>query len=99
MHYVLFYEKIPDFAARQQTLMIAHRSYVMAAAERGDLLLAGSLGNPDDGAAILLFRAESPELAESFAKADPYVTGGIISRWSVRPWDIVAGAGLASLTN
>jgi len=52
--------------------------------------LAGALANPVDGA-VLLFKAESPQVAENFARTDPYVTNGIVRRWHVREWTTVAG--------
>lgn len=55
------------------------------ASERGELVLAGALADPVDGA-VLLFHGDSPEVAEKFAKADPYVTSGIVRRWQVREW-------------
>lgn len=66
-----------------------------AAARSGELVLAGSLADPVDGAALLLFRADSPAVAEQFAVADPYVVHGIISRWHVRTWTTVVGADAA----
>lgn len=92
MFYLLFYEKGPDFAERQSPWQIAHRDHVVKAADRGDLLLAGSLGDPVDGSAVLVFRTDSQKIVEDFAAADPYVINGIISRWSIRPWDVVAGS-------
>ncbi len=92
MVYLLFYEKAPDFAVRQVPFRDAHREHVMAAAE-GSLVLAGSMGLPDDGAAVLVFRGDSPEVAEDFARADPYVQAGVVVRWSVQSWDLVVGAG------
>jgi uncharacterized protein len=43
-----------------------------------------------DGA-VLLFRGDSPKVAEEFAKLDPYVTSGTVKRWYVREWTTVAG--------
>jgi hypothetical protein len=48
-----------------------------------------------DGA-VLLFRAESPAVAERFAAADPYVRHGLVTRWWVRPWTTVVGDGATS---
>jgi heme-degrading monooxygenase HmoA len=42
---------------------------------------------------VLLFRGDSPEVAEKFARADPYVTGGVVKRWHVQEWTTVAGEG------
>jgi uncharacterized protein len=91
VHYLLFYEKASDHAEREVPLQAAHREHVRAAAARGELILAGPLLNPADGANVLLFRADSAATAENFAKADPYVQNGIVTRWNVRPWQTVVG--------
>jgi uncharacterized protein YciI len=44
---------------------------------------------------MLLFEADSPEVVEAFARADPYVTEGLVTRWEVRKWNTVAGEGAA----
>lgn len=93
MHYLLFYEKASGYAERQAPLVTIHLEHVENAARSGELVLAGSLNDPDDGAAILLFHTDSREFVEKFAATDPYVTGGIISRWWIRTWDVVAGSG------
>ena len=41
--------------------------------------------------AVLLFKGESAEIAENFARADPYVTSGAVKRWYVREWTTVVG--------
>ena len=63
--------------------------------ERGELMQAGALANPVDGA-VLLFRGESQEVAESFAKADPYVRNGLVKNWRVREWNTVVGMNAAN---
>ena len=57
---------------------------------RGVVSIGGALGNPPDGA-LLIFRSETPSVAEDFARRDPYVTNGLITRWRVRPWNVVVG--------
>jgi uncharacterized protein YciI len=52
--------------------------------------MGGAVGDPPDGA-LLVFRAASPEVAEAFAREDPYVKQGLIIRWTVKPWTLVAG--------
>ena len=92
MHLLLFYEKVEGFEALQAPLADAHRRHVMQVASQGAMMLAGSLGSPDDGAALILFEADSPSAVEAFANTDPYVIGGVVRRWMVRPWDLVVGA-------
>jgi hypothetical protein len=50
----------------------------------------------DSGRRRLLFSGDSPEVAEKFAKTDPYVVNGAVKRWYVREWTTVAGEGEAT---
>lgn len=95
MHYLLFYEVGEDYASRRASLREAYLGKVWQSHERGELLLAGALANPLDGA-VLLFQGDSPHAAEAFAKADPYVTNGLVKRWYVREWSTVAGENAAT---
>jgi len=90
MHYLLFYEVGDDYVSRRAEFRDAHLEKAWKAYERGELLLGGALANPVDGA-VLLFRGDSAEVAEKFAKADPYVTNGVVKRWHVREWTTVVG--------
>lgn len=89
-HFLLFYETAPDYLARRPAFRQAHLERAWAAAARGELLLGGALADPVDGA-LLLFRGDSPEVAEAFARTDPYVVNGLVSRWRVREWTTVVG--------
>lgn len=90
MHYLLFYEVAEDYVERRAAFRNVHLKLGWEAAERGELVLGGALADPVDGA-VLLFKGESSEVAEKFAKADPYVTNGIVKRWYVRAWTTVVG--------
>ncbi|HWM88321.1 MAG TPA: YciI-like protein [Kofleriaceae bacterium] len=91
MHYLLFYDEVtPDYVERRAEFRSAHLARAWAAHERGELVLAGALADPIDGA-VLLFRGDSPAVAEDFARTDPYVTSGLVVRWRVREWSTVVG--------
>jgi uncharacterized protein YciI/heme-degrading monooxygenase HmoA len=90
MHYLLFYEVDQDYASKRAPFREQHLKKAWEASERGELVLAGALATPMDGA-VLLFRGDSPEVAERFAKTDPYVVGGAVKRWYVREWATVVG--------
>jgi heme-degrading monooxygenase HmoA/uncharacterized protein YciI len=90
MHYLLFYEVGEDYVSRRAEFRDAHLGKAWKASDRGELVLGGALANPVDGA-VLLFRGDSPDVAEKFARADPYVTSGLVKRWHVREWATVAG--------
>ncbi len=90
MHYLLFYSLAPDYLERRAEFRAEHLRLAWAAQNRGELLLAGALTDPVDEA-VLLFQGETPEVAERFAEADPYVRAGLVRAWRVRPWTTVVG--------
>ena len=90
MHYQLIYELVDDYLARRYAFRAEHLALAHAATERGELLMAGAFADPADQA-VLVFAGDSPEAAESFAHADPYVQNGLVKSWRVRPWRVVAG--------
>jgi uncharacterized protein YciI len=90
MHYLLLYDAVPDYLERRAPHRDAHLQKVREAHARGELLLAGALADPADGA-VLVFRGEDATAAEQFAENDPYVLNGLITRWRVRPWTVVVG--------
>lgn len=89
-HFLLIYTLAEDYLDRRPAHREVHLQLAWEAAERGDLVLGGALTDPTDKA-VLLFRGESAAVAESFARADPYVVNGLVERWEVRPWMTVAG--------
>jgi uncharacterized protein YciI len=89
-HYVLEYDVVDDYANRRAPFRQLHLGLVRDAHARGELRFAGALGDPPDGA-LLVFRSESPSVAEDFARRDPYVINGLVTAWRVRPWTVVAG--------
>ncbi|WOH35932.1 YciI-like protein [Thalassotalea fonticola] len=94
MYFLLTYEVVPDYLERRVEFRDAHIKLALSAVNRGELRLGGALTEPNDGA-VLLFEGNSPEVAENFAKHDPYVLNGLVKSWQVRSWSIVLGAGVA----
>jgi uncharacterized protein YciI len=95
MHYLLFYDVVPDYAARRAPHRAAHLELAEQSVSRGELLLAGALADPIDGA-VFLFQGATPRVAEAFAEADPYVRHGLVTSWRVRTWPTVVGPGAAT---
>lgn len=90
MHYLLFYDVVPDYVERRTAFRSEHLKLAWEACDRGEIVIAGALADPVDGA-VFLFQGESPEAAERFAAADPYVRNGLVTQWRVRPWTTVVG--------
>ncbi len=90
MHYLLMYDVVDDYVERRAQFRSEHITLAREAVARGELVLGGALAQPADGV-VLLFRGTSPAAAEAFAKSDPYVRNGIVTRWRVREWTTVVG--------
>jgi uncharacterized protein YciI len=89
-HFLLFYEAGPDYLERRPQFRGAHLKHAWDAHGRGELVVAGALADPVDGA-VLMFAGDDKSVAENFARADPYVTNGLVERWHVREWTTVVG--------
>lgn len=89
-HFLLFYEAGPGYLERRPQFRGAHLEHAWKAHERGELVVAGALAHPIDGA-VLMFQGEDSTAAEEFARADPYVVNGLVARWYVREWTTVVG--------
>lgn len=89
-HFLVFYEGAPDYLERRPKFRNAHLAHAWTAHERGDIVIAGALADPVDGA-VLMFAGEDASAAEAFALADPYVVNGLVRRWHVREWTTVVG--------
>lgn len=92
MHYLLFYDYVPDYLQRREEFRAEHLRLAWDAHARGQLILAGVVDAPLDGA-VLLFQGDSPQVAEAFVKVDPYVKHGLVNEWRVRTWSTVVGEG------
>lgn len=90
MHWILFYDVVEDYVEKRAQFREAHLRHARQAHERKQLVLGGALADPVDGA-VLVFRGDSPEAAEIFARNDPYVLNGLVTAWRVRKWITVIG--------
>ena len=89
-HFLLFYEVGQDYLDRRPQFRMAHLKLAWEAAERGEIVVAGALADPPDGA-VLMFAGDDRSVAENFARSDPYVINGLVERWRVREWTTVVG--------
>ena len=78
----------PRDTTTRAALREEHLALARAAQDRGELLLAGALADPYDRA-LLVFAGDGSDVAEAFARADPYVIQGLVTSWTVRQWNEV----------
>ncbi|KQO80116.1 YciI-like protein [Rhizobium sp. Leaf262] len=95
-HYILFMEFGESYEARRPEFRNAHLEKAWAAVDRGELILAGALTDPLD-TGVILFKADSIEVVEKFAKEDPYINNGLVRSWRIREWATVVGPEASSI--
>lgn len=88
-YFALTYDVVDGFLDKRTPYRPQHLQQAREAAARGELVMAGGLGDPPGS--LLVFRAADRSIAEAFALTDPYVTSGLVTRWQVRPWTVVIG--------
>lgn len=92
-HFLLSYALAPDYLERRPQHRDAHLALAWGAAENGDLLLGGAVGDPVESALLLFADADA---AAAFAARDPYVREGLVTAWRVLPWATVVGSDAAT---
>jgi uncharacterized protein YciI len=90
MYYILFYKTVDNYIERRTPFRGEHLSLVQSFHDAGSLVMAGALADPPDGA-VLIFKGDTSAAAEEFVSKDPYIKNGLITDWSVRPWNVVTG--------
>jgi uncharacterized protein YciI len=90
MHFLLFYEFVPDYLERRGQFRSEHLRLAWEFQSRGELILAGAYADPVDGAA-LLFKCDSSAVPERFVASDPYAIAGLVKSWRIREWTTVVG--------
>jgi uncharacterized protein YciI len=94
--YLLLYDVVEDYLERRAALRDEHLRLANESHARGELELAGAHADPKDDSidgAVLVFTTDDPRVPEKFAEADPYVINHLVTRWRVRRWNTVVGAG------
>jgi uncharacterized protein YciI len=88
MYYILFYKTVENYVERRAPFRGDHLDLVHSFHDDGRLVMAGALTDPPDGA-VLVFKGDNPDVAKEFVSKDPYVKNGLVTEWSVRPWNVV----------
>jgi uncharacterized protein YciI len=87
-HHILFYDYVENMAERRGPYREAHLARIGGERDAGRVTMAGALGDPPHGAAIV-FRDVEPDAIEAFADADPYVEAGLVTARRIELWNVV----------
>lgn len=86
--YLLLYTYVEDMAERRGPHREAHLERIRAEQAAGRIIMAGALGQPPTGGAIV-WRGVAREDIERFTAGDPYVEAGLVTAQRIEPWTLV----------
>ena len=86
--YLLVYTYVEDMADRRGPYREAHLAAIRAERDAGHITLAGALGTPPTGGAIV-WQGVTREDIETFTAADPYVVNGLVTAQRIERWNLV----------
>jgi hypothetical protein len=87
-HRILFYEYVDGMVDRRGPYREAHLARLASERVAGRVVMAGALGDPPHGAAIVFKDVGDGEI-EEFVNGDPYVEAGLVTGWRIELWTVV----------
>ena len=90
-YHVLQYNYVPDILEKRDPYRAEHLDGAKQMAAQNKLVMAGALADPVDGA-LFIFKGVSKDDIEAFVKKDPYVIHGLVPKYSIRPYMVVASS-------
>lgn len=87
-HRILFYDYVEEMAERRAPYRDAHLERLRAGLDAGRIVMAGALGDPPHGAAIVFVDVGDAEI-EAFVNGDPYVEAGLVAGWRIELWNVI----------
>ena len=87
-HTLLLYEYVDDIIERRGPYRDAHIALLQQLKDSGTILMAGAVGDPVSGAAIVFNPCDPAEVGE-YVLRDPYVVTGLVTTWKALRWTVV----------
>jgi len=87
-HHILFYDYVENMAERRTPYREAHLAKIRAEREAGRIIMAGALGDPPHGGA-LVFEGMTADEIKAYAVSDPYTIAGLVTQWRIERWNLV----------
>jgi uncharacterized protein YciI len=91
--HILQYDYVCDALEKRKPHRQAHLAFIAKQVQNGNVVLGGAVDNPPTGG-LIIFRNLSSNDIEQLAQQDPYVTNGIVTKYTVKPYMAVVGDGL-----
>jgi uncharacterized protein len=87
-HILLLYDYVENMLELRAPHRDAHLERIKAGRDAGQIVMAGALGDPPTGGA-LVFNGVGPEEVAQFVRDDPYMKAGLITNWRAEPWKVL----------
>lgn len=94
-YFALTYDYAEDYFSTRDPYKQDHIDHLKGGIARGEVVFAGAAIEGVVPFGFVLFDVADEAKVKDFARADPYVTGGICKSWKARPWHGVFGPGTA----
>lgn len=88
MAQILFYDYVENMSERRAPHREGHLARISEWGDAGKIVLAGAVGDPPHGAAIV-FDVDDPGEVERFAAEDPYVLADLVTSRRIEPIGLV----------
>lgn len=88
--FVLEYYYVSNMLEKRVPHREAHLKYADSFVSK-NILQAGGALLPEVAKGLLLFEASDREVVETFAKNDPYVTSGLVTKYHISEWAVAVG--------
>jgi uncharacterized protein YciI len=88
--YLLKYDYVENGAEKRKLYREAHSAHLQKQVNNGNIILAGIVDYLPTGA-VLVFRNLTPNDIEQYAKQDPFVINGIVTKYTIKPYLAVTG--------
>lgn len=88
-YHVLQYSYVPDILEKRDPYRAEHLQGAKDMAAASKIVMAGALTDPVDGA-IFVFKNVTKDEIEAFVRKDPYVINGLVPKYQIRPYMVVA---------
>ncbi len=90
VYYAVFfetsYDSLEDVLSKAPDVIASHRARSNELQARGTLLMAGAFLNNSKEPLGTMAICTTREAAEEYARGDPFVLNGMVSKWYIREW-------------
>ncbi len=91
MYFLLSYDYVVDILTEREPYRAEHLRILQEYQDREELLLAGAVGEPVQGAAFV-FKVATAADVQAFVDRDPYMANDLVTKASIAPWHVVTGS-------